>query len=113
MVSTSGTWVFSTSATTSALPRRAKDWSCRAASASNAAAAGSADRVRPGGDGVIALGPDRLGQRAPRVLAGLEPVEHPAEVVGGPPAQRGAGAGVDIDAVDHAEHRPAAPRVLR
>src|SRR6185437_2844217 len=78
-----------------------------------AAAAGSANRIRPGGEGVIALGPNRPGQRAPRVLADLELVEHPAEVVGGPPAQRGAGAGVDINAVDHAEHRPAAPRVFR
>src|SRR5215469_8985460 len=73
----------------------------------------SADGVRPGRDGVVALSADRPGELAPRVLAGFELVEHVAEVVAGPPAEFGTGAFVDVHAVDRGEHRPAAPRVLR
>ena len=62
---------------------------------------------------MVSLGADRAGQRAARVLAGLEQVEHMAEVVDGLPAQFRAGALVHIDPVDVAEHPPPAPRVLR
>ncbi len=45
------------------------------------------DRVGPEGLGVVALGSHGAGQRAARVLAGVDAVEHVAEVVARGPAQ--------------------------
>ena len=62
---------------------------------------------------MVALRADGPRERARRVLARRERVEHRAEVVPGRPAQVGPGAGVDVDAADGREHPPAAAGVLR
>ena len=50
-----------------------------------------ADRVDAGWLGVVALGADGPGQRAARIVAGLQPVQYGTEVVARGPAQVGAG----------------------
>ena len=61
---------------------------------------------------VVALRTDRLRQRAAMVAAFAQAIDHGREVVARTPAQFGACALVDVDAVDLREHRPSAARVL-
>src|SRR6185437_6941627 len=63
--------------------------------------------------GVIALGADRLRQRAARIQIGLERGQHAREIVLRPPAQLLPRSLVDIDPADAGKHLPAAPRIFR
>src|SRR5688572_16806588 len=61
---------------------------------------------------MVALLANRLGERAREVVAGAQTGDDGREVVRRLPAERGAGARIDVDPVDAGKHAPAAPRIF-